>query len=50
MPNWCSNNLTIRHNDALQIERAVSAFKEQHYLPSFQSIKLVTSKKLYFMK
>ena len=35
MPNWCSNNLTIRHNDALQIERAVSAFKEQRLLNEF---------------
>ena len=35
MPNWCSNSVTIRHDDARQIERAISAFKDHQFLNEF---------------
>lgn len=37
MPNWCQNNLTIRHDDRSKVIEFVLAYKEgkacEHYLP-----------------
>ena len=35
MPNWCSNNLVLRHADPAQIERAVGAYKRGELLNEF---------------
>ena len=35
MPNWCSNNLTLRHNDPAQITRAVAAFQRGEFMNEF---------------
>ena len=35
MPNWCNNRLTLTHTDPAQIDRAVRAFKEGHFLAEF---------------
>lgn len=35
MPNWCSNNLTLKHEDPAMIKRAVSAFHEGKLLHEF---------------
>jgi len=32
MPNWCSNSVTLRHEDPAQIARAVEAFKRGEFL------------------
>lgn len=32
MPNWCSNSLTLHHDDPEQIARAVEAFKQNEFL------------------
>ena len=37
MPNWCSNNLTLRHEDPAKIQEAIAAFNEgklfDHFVP-----------------
>ena len=35
MPNWCQNQLTIRHKDAREIERAIAAFQRGELLNEF---------------
>jgi hypothetical protein len=37
MPNWCSNNLTLRHKDTAKLNEAIAAFEDgrffQHFVP-----------------
>lgn len=35
MPNWCTNDLTLRHKDPAVIERAVKAYQEGRLLQEF---------------
>lgn len=35
MPNWCQNQLTMRHKDAREIERAIAAFERGQLLNEF---------------
>lgn len=35
MPNWCSNDVTLRHKDPAMIERAVKAYQEGKFLNEF---------------
>jgi hypothetical protein len=35
MPNWCNNVLTITHDDATEIQRAIKAFNEGRLLEEF---------------
>lgn len=35
MPNWCSNNATLRHKDPAMIARAVKAYQEGRLLSEF---------------
>ena len=37
MPNWCSNNLTLRHKDTEKLNAAIAAFERggffEHFVP-----------------
>ncbi|NDF98835.1 MAG: hypothetical protein EB101_07920 [Chitinophagia bacterium] len=37
MPNWCSNNLTLRHKDTAKLNEAIAAFEDgrffEHFVP-----------------
>jgi hypothetical protein len=35
MPNWCNNDVTLRHKDPAMIERAVKAYQEGKFLNEF---------------
>lgn len=35
MPNWCTNDVTLRHKDPAVIERAVKAYQEGRFLQEF---------------
>ena len=35
MPNWCANNIELRHEDPAMIARAVDAFKRGEFLQEF---------------
>ena len=35
MPNWCSNNLTLTHEDPAMIQRAYDALERQEFLQEF---------------
>jgi hypothetical protein len=35
MPNWCNNEVTLRHKDPAMIERAVKAYQEGKFLNEF---------------
>lgn len=35
MPNWCNNNLTLRHSDSKMIDRAYSAIDKGQFLNEF---------------
>lgn len=35
MPNWCSNNVTLRHSDPAFIQRAVKSFNREKLLNEF---------------
>lgn len=35
MPNWCANNIELRHKDPAMITRAVEAFKQGKFLNEF---------------
>lgn len=35
MPNWCSNDVTLRHKDPAMIERAVKAYQAGKFLNEF---------------
>lgn len=35
MPNWCSNSVTFKHNDAKQIERLVNGYKNNKLFSEF---------------
>ena len=38
MPNWCSNVLTLTHNDRSKLESAVDAFKRGELLQEFAPV------------
>ena len=35
MPNWCSNNLTLRHKDTEKLNAAIAAFEDGRFLEHF---------------
>ena len=35
MPNWCMNNVTLRHEDPAMIQRAITAFENEKLLEEF---------------
>ena len=35
MPNWCNNDLVLKHEDATMIDRAEKAFRERTFLNEF---------------
>ncbi len=40
MPNWCDNNVTLKHKDSAMIKRAYDAFgRNEFQMNSFQFLK-----------
>ncbi len=35
MPNWCDNNVTLKHKDSAMIKRAYDAFGRNEFLNEF---------------
>jgi hypothetical protein len=47
MPNWCTNNAEIHHDDPKQIERVVEAFKRGDLCETFLPIKQLPTSEQY---